>query len=76
MTRECSSCLYGKTVYVPAYRSDRQRCFRPRLMADKKLMESGRNGFDAESERGDEPQPGRLFSDHCGVAGKHWEAAK
>ncbi len=76
MSRDCQSCLYGKRLYVVAYGCERQRCFRPRLMADKRLLECGRNGFDAEAERGDEPQPGRLFSDHCGPGGKNWEAAK
>lgn len=74
MTRSCLTCLYGKTVHVAAHASERVRCFRPQFMADGKIRESGRNGFDAETERGPEPGPNRLPGDLCGPSGKHWMA--
>lgn len=74
MTRPCTTCLYGKRIHIAAHASERDRCFRPRMMTDGTFQESGRNGFDAEAERGVEPSPNRLPGDMCGPSGKHWVA--
>ena len=72
MSNDCLTCLYGKSLHVAAHAAERVRCFRPRMMVDGSFVECGRNGFDADDERGTEAQAGRLPGDLCSPTGKHW----
>ena len=69
----CSTCLFGKRLYVIARADEVMRCFRPRQMLLTGFEEAGRNGFDAEDERNGLEGPGRVPGDSC-KAGRHWEA--
>lgn len=70
--RPCAGCIYHKVVHVIAYAGDRDRCFRPRTMADGTMVECGKNGFDAPTERDRIPEPQRKPNDKCGPTGQWW----
>lgn len=76
MTRPCTGCQFHKRVHIAAHGEERDRCFRPKRMTDGTFQECGMKGFDAETERGDTPGPGRLPGDICSPSARHWRSGQ